>query len=159
MPVLHLPVLSFSNLREIRVTDRHTDTRTDYHTSLAHAHQGVCEKYCTRTHQPIDPLHVTSRFGHFHIRPFGRRHVGGQKCMAVIERKALIVSLFTNASDYSNKTCMERSMCWHLTNVVVPLEWSLALVSNNTFSAFHSITAIHTHTPPTGQRPNGSVQT
>ena len=51
----------------------------------------------------IDPLHVMSHFGHFHIRPFGRRHVGGQKCIAVIERKALNVSLFTNASDYSNK--------------------------------------------------------
>ena len=43
-------------------------------------------------------------FGQFRIRPFGRRHVGGQKCIVVIERKALNVSLFTNASDYSNKT-------------------------------------------------------
>ena len=70
----------------------------------------------------IDPLHVMSHFGHFHIRPFGRRHVGGQKCIAVIERKALNVSLFTNASDYSNKTCIERSMCLYLTNIVVSLE-------------------------------------
>ena len=65
----------------------------------------------------IDPLHVTSHFGHFCIRPFGRRHVGGQKCIVVIERKALNVSLFTNTSDYSNKTCMERSMCLYLTNM------------------------------------------
>ena len=70
----------------------------------------------------IDPLHVTSRFWHFRIRPFGRRHVGGQKCIAVIEKKALNVSLFTNASDYSNKTCMDRSMCLYLTNIVVSLE-------------------------------------
>ena len=70
----------------------------------------------------IDPLHVTSRFWHFRIHLFGRRCVGGQKCIAVIERKALNVSLFTNASDYSNKTCMERSMCLYLTNIVVSLE-------------------------------------
>ena len=70
----------------------------------------------------IDPLHVTSHFGHFCIHPFGCCHVGGQKCIAVIERKALNVSLFTNASDYSNKTCMERSMCLYLTNIVVLLE-------------------------------------
>ena len=30
----------------------------------------------------------------------------GQKCIAVIERKVLIVLLFANASDYSNKTCI-----------------------------------------------------
>ena len=70
----------------------------------------------------IDPLHVTSRFGQFRIRPFGRRHVGGHKCIAVIERKTLNVSLFTNASDYSNKTCMARSMYLYLTNSVVLLE-------------------------------------
>ena len=52
----------------------------------------------------IDPLHGDVTFGHFRIRPFGRRLVGGQQCIAVIERKALIVSLLTNASDYSNKT-------------------------------------------------------
>ena len=52
----------------------------------------------------IDPLHgdVTSRY--FCIRPFSLYHVGGQKCIAVIERKALIVSLLTNASDYSSET-------------------------------------------------------
>ena len=33
---------------------------------------------------------------------------GGQKCIAVIERKVLIVLLFANTSDYSNKTCMYR---------------------------------------------------
>ena len=70
----------------------------------------------------IDPLRVTSHFGHFCIRPFGRRHVEGQKCIVVIGRKALNVSLFTNASDYSNKTCMDRSMCLYLTNMVVLLE-------------------------------------
>ena len=63
-----------------------------------------------------DSLHVTSHCGHFHIRPFGCRHVGGQKCIVVIERKALNVSLLTNASDYSNKTCMDRSACLYLTN-------------------------------------------
>ena len=67
-------------------------------------------------------LHVTSRFGQFRIRPFGRRHVWSHKCIAVIERKTLNVSLFTNTSDYSNKTCMERSMCLYLTNIVVLLE-------------------------------------
>ena len=60
------------------------------------------------------------------MHPFGRHAMlhdaGGQKCIAVIERKALNVSLFTNASDYSNKTCMERSMCLYLTNMVVSLE-------------------------------------
>ena len=61
----------------------------------------------------IDPLHVTSHFDHFRIRLFGRRHVGRQKCIAVIERNIL---LFTNASDYSHKTCMERPMCLYLTN-------------------------------------------
>ena len=46
----------------------------------------------------------------------------GHKCIAVIERKTLNVSLFTNTSDYSNKTCMERSMCLYLTSIVVLLE-------------------------------------
>ena len=49
----------------------------------------------------IDPLHGDVTFRHFHIRPFGCRHVGDQKCIAVIERNALIVSLFTNTSGYS----------------------------------------------------------
>ena len=76
-----------------------------------------------KTLQPrIDPLHVTSHFGHFCIRPFGRCHVGGQKCIGVIERKALNVSLFTNASNYSNETYMDRCMCLYLTNMVVSLE-------------------------------------
>ena len=52
----------------------------------------------------IDPLHGDITFGHFRIRLFGCHLVGGQKCIAVIERKTLIVSLLTNASDYSNKT-------------------------------------------------------
>ena len=64
-----------------------------------------------RNHRNTDPcsnkivinkkktLHGDVTFGHFRIRPFGRCRVGGQKCIAVIERKALIVSLFTNASD------------------------------------------------------------
>ena len=34
---------------------------------------------------------------------FARHCVGGQKCIAMIERKALIKSLFTNASDYSRE--------------------------------------------------------
>ena len=68
------------------------------------------------------PIACDVTFGHFCIRPFGRRHVGGQKGIAVMERKALIISLFTNASNYSNKTCMERFMCLHLTNIVVSLE-------------------------------------
>ena len=67
----------------------------------------------------IDPLHVTSCFGHFRICPFGCCHAGGHKCIVVIERKTLNVLLFTNASDYSNKTCMKRSMCLYLTNIVV----------------------------------------
>ena len=37
-------------------------------------------------------------------------HLGGQ-----IERKVAIVSLFANASDYSNRTCIYRYMCLHLT--------------------------------------------
>ena len=52
----------------------------------------------------IDPLHGDVTFGHFRIHPFGRRHVGGQKCIAVIEKNALIVSLFTSTSDYYSKT-------------------------------------------------------
>ena len=63
---------------------------------------------------------MTSHFGHFRIRPFGL--LGGQKYIAVIERKVLNVSLFTNASDYPNKTCKERSMCLYLTDIVVSLE-------------------------------------
>ena len=38
------------------------------------------------------------------MRLFGHRHVRGQKCIAVIERKALIISLLTNTSDYSSET-------------------------------------------------------
>ena len=72
------------------------------------------------------PIACDITFGHFRIRPFGHRAMlcdaGGQKCIAVIERKALNLSLFTNASDYSNKTCTERSMCLYLTNMVVLLE-------------------------------------
>ena len=49
-------------------------------------------------------LHGDVTFEHFCIHLFGRCRVGGQKCIAVIERKALIVSLFTNASDYSSET-------------------------------------------------------
>ena len=60
--------------------------------------------YCSCCWQIIDPLHGDVTFGHFRIRPFGHRHVGGQKCIAVTDRKALIVSLLTYASDYSNKT-------------------------------------------------------
>ena len=52
----------------------------------------------------IDPLHGDVTFGYFRIRPFDRRHGGGQKCIMEIERKALIVSLLTNASDYSSET-------------------------------------------------------
>ena len=52
----------------------------------------------------IDPLHGDITFGHFCICSFGHRHVGGQKCIVVIERKVLVVSLFTNASDYSSET-------------------------------------------------------
>ena len=72
------------------------------------------------------PIACDVTFGHFHIRLFGcctmLHDAGGQKCIAVIERKALNISLFTNASDYSNKTCTERSMYWYLTNMVVSLE-------------------------------------
>ena len=50
----------------------------------------------------IDPLHVTSHFEHACICPFDRCHVGGQKCIAVIEWKALNASLFTNANNYFN---------------------------------------------------------
>ena len=52
----------------------------------------------------IDPLHGDVTFGHFRIHPFGRHHVGGQKCIAVTERKALIVSLLTITNDCSSKT-------------------------------------------------------
>ena len=54
----------------------------------------------------IDALHGDVTFGYFriHVHPFSLRHVGGQKCIAVIERKALNVLLFTNASDYSSET-------------------------------------------------------
>ena len=52
---------------------------------------------------PIDPLHsdVTIR-----IVPYSGNHVEEQKCIAVIERRVLIVSLYANTSDYSNKTCI-----------------------------------------------------
>ena len=41
---------------------------------------------------------------HVHILPYGGHLVGEQKCIAVIERRVLIVSLFANTSDHSNKT-------------------------------------------------------
>ena len=52
---------------------------------------------------------------------------------AVIERTALNVSLFTNASDYSNKTCMDRCMCLYLTNMVdlVSLEYVVTAFGDN----------------------------
>ena len=40
------------------------------------------------------------------MHPYGGRHFEWQKCIAVIERKVLIISLFGNASDYFNKTCI-----------------------------------------------------
>ena len=43
-----------------------------------------------------DPLHGDVTFGHFRIRV--------RLAAAMIERKALIVSLLTNASDYSSET-------------------------------------------------------
>ena len=46
---------------------------------------------------------------------YGGHHYEWQKCIAVIERKVLIVSFFGIASDYSNKTCIYRSMCLYLT--------------------------------------------
>ena len=52
----------------------------------------------------IDPLHSDITLEHFRTCPFGSRHVGDQKCIAVIERKTLIVSLLTNAGDYSSET-------------------------------------------------------
>ena len=49
-------------------------------------------------------MHGDVTFGYFRIRTFSLRHVGRMKCIAVIERKELIVSLLTNASDYSSET-------------------------------------------------------
>ena len=40
--------------------------------------------YCWATHS-IDPLHGDVTFGYFRIRPFSLRHVGGQKCITVID--------------------------------------------------------------------------
>ena len=39
----------------------------------------------------IDPLHVMSHSEHFCLLQFGGRQFEGQKCIAVIERKVLIV--------------------------------------------------------------------
>ena len=88
-------------------------------------------------------LHSDVTLGHFRIRPFGRCSVGGQKCIAVIERKTLIVSLFTNASDYSSETTIFVRYKHIDLSVQVLLEYSLVLMNNDTFSAFLSITAIH----------------
>ena len=69
-----------------------------------------------------------------------------QKCIAVIERKVLvviIVSLFANASDYSNKTCIYMSMCLYLTKYISLVGVVFALPKSNTISTFLSITAIH----------------
>ena len=52
--------------------------------------------------------HVTSHSGHVCILLYGGCHFGGQKCIVMIERKKLIISLFANASDYSNKACIYR---------------------------------------------------
>ena len=94
----------------------------------------------------LSPLHVTSRLG---------TSVYVRLSAAMLVVKALNVSLFTNASDYSNKTCMERSMCLYLTNIVVSLEQSLALVSNDTITAFLSITVMITFLT---RRPNGRIR-
>ena len=56
----------------------------------------------------IDLLHcdVTFVYDYVCILPYGGHHFEWQNCIAVIERKVLIVLLFCSASDYSNKTCI-----------------------------------------------------
>ena len=62
-------------------------------------------------------LHVTSHLGNFRLaaamlKRWGSEMYCGDNCTK------FNVSLFTNASDYTNETCMDRSMCLYLTNVV-----------------------------------------
>ena len=55
----------------------------------------------------IDPLTCDVTFICIHLLfLYGGHHFECQNCIAVIERKVLIISLFANASDYSNKTCI-----------------------------------------------------
>ena len=67
----------------------------------------------------------------------------GRKCIAVIERKVLIVSLFANASDYSNNTCIHWYMCLYLTKYA-SLVGVVTCVREERYdnSTFLSITAI-----------------
>ena len=95
----------------------------------------------------IDPLHVTSHSGHVRILSYDSRHFGGQECIAVIERKVLIVSLFANASDYSNKTCIYKYYVLASYKKCKSC-WSSHLRSSDMISTFLSITAIH-FCPPT----------
>ena len=77
----------------------------DNHTQASYSCTGANFTPAAHTGSDSDgPLHGDITFGHFRMRPFGRSLVGSQKCIAMIERKALIVLLFTNASDYSSET-------------------------------------------------------
>ena len=56
---------------------------------------------------PLTISRPISQWHHIQTLPYTSvylRNVGSQKCTKVIERKALIVSLLTNASDYSSET-------------------------------------------------------
>ena len=92
------PDINFQNLNTIKEDLITKPQLTDFTMTISTYFSFLCIVIS------VDPLHGDVTFGHFRIRPFGHRHVGGQKCIAVIERKALIVSLLTNASDYSSET-------------------------------------------------------
>ena len=84
----------------------------------------------------------------FRILPYGGRHCGGQKCIAVIERKVLIVSLFANASGmttctptrhaclrykhiklYLYKSCWSSHLCWLRVMQLAPFSQSPQYIS------------------------------
>ena len=58
---------------------------------------------------------MTPHSRHVCILSYGGRHFEGQKCIAVIERNVVIVLLFANASDYSDKTCIFCKIQAHIT--------------------------------------------
>ena len=76
-------------------------------------------------------LFIAVTFVYVCVLSYGGCNSGGQKYIAVIEKKVLIVSLFANTSDCSNKTCIYRTMCL--------CKYSLALVDCKHLSLNHKI--------------------
>ena len=137
----------------LSLNHRNTFVYTNMATATCHDYTHC--KWSTLYTSWIDPLHSDVTIRHFRICLFGRRYVGGQKCITVIERKALIASLLTNASDYSSKTTIfvrynfqcksywSSHLRWWTTIRLVPFSQSPQYISDWL---------------PTWRRPNGHIQ-